>query len=60
MEELGAAVLGSVFAIVVVAGGAVAVVGLAVWFGLYIVAPRIQRALDRAEADEEETGDRSD
>jgi hypothetical protein len=32
----------------------------AVWFGRSIVAPRIVRALDRAEADEEEPGDRAD
>ena len=33
---------------------------LGVWFGLFILVPRIQRALDRAEADEEEPGDRPD
>jgi hypothetical protein len=42
---------------------ALAVVGLtlflgAVWFGLFVLAPRIGRALDRADADEEEPGDR--
>jgi flagellar basal body-associated protein FliL len=32
----------------------------AVWFGLFVVAPRIGRALDRADADEEEPCDRPD
>jgi hypothetical protein len=34
--------------------------GAAVWFGLFVLVPRIQRALDRANADEEEAGDRPD
>lgn len=29
-----------------------------VWFGMVFIAPRISRALDRAETDDEETGDR--
>jgi hypothetical protein len=32
----------------------------AVWFGLFVVAPRISRALDRADVEEEEHGDRPD
>ena len=37
------------------------VVGLAaVWFGLYVVAPRIGRALDRADQDDEDPVDRPD
>jgi hypothetical protein len=32
----------------------------AVWFGRAMLAPRIGRALDRAEANEEEPGDRPD
>jgi hypothetical protein len=32
----------------------------AVWFGLLVVAPRISRALDRADAEEEEHLDRPD
>ena len=32
----------------------------AVWFGLFVVAPRIRRMLDRLEADDEEPGDRPD
>ena len=32
----------------------------AVWFGLFVVAPRIRRALDRADQEDEEAGDRPD
>jgi hypothetical protein len=32
----------------------------AVWFGLFVLAPRIKRALDRADVAEQETGDRPD
>lgn len=60
MEQLGAALLDIVVLLVVVFGGAAALFALAVWFGLFIVAPRIRRALDRADADEEEPGDRPD
>jgi len=36
------------------------VIGLAaVWFGLYVIAPRISRALDRGDKDED-PGDRPD
>jgi hypothetical protein len=31
---------------------------VSVWFGIVIIAPRISRALDRAETDDEEPGDR--
>jgi hypothetical protein len=40
--------------------GAVAILVAAVWLGRTMVAPRIGRALDRANADEEEPRDRSD
>ena len=40
--------------------GALVIFLAAVWFGRSMLAPRIGRALDRAESDEEETGDRSD
>ena len=46
------------FVILVVA--AVVIFAGAVWFGLSVVAPRIVRALDRADVDEEEPGDRPD
>ncbi len=40
----------------------VAILGFlaAVWFGLFVLAPRIKRALDRADLAEQETGDRPD
>jgi hypothetical protein len=43
----------------VLLGGA-AIFVVAVWFGLSILAPRIGRAADRADTDEEEPGDRPD
>lgn len=48
------------FALVFIAlvAGILALLG-AVWFGLFVIAPIITRALDRAEADEE-AGDRPD
>ena len=52
MESLAAAIA--------VLLGAVAIFLVAVWFGLSILAPRIGRAADRIDADEEEPGDRPD
>jgi hypothetical protein len=43
---------------VIVAAGIAAVVGVS--FGIFLIAPRISRMLDRAEADDEEPGDRHD
>lgn len=37
-------------------GGIILFLG-AIWFGLFVVAPRISRALDRADTDVEEPGD---
>ena len=42
--------------ILLVVAAVAAVVG--VWFGIVLIAPRISRALDRAETDHEEPGDR--
>jgi len=47
-------------ALAVLVVGAVVIFAGAVWFGLSVLAPRIGRALDRAEVDEEEPGDRPD
>jgi F0F1-type ATP synthase membrane subunit b/b' len=47
----------TLFAVIIVA----AVLFLAaVWFGLHVLAPRIGRAIDRAEAEDEGAGDRAD
>lgn len=54
---------GVILAIVYLFVGLTAVIIIslaAVWFGLFILVPRIQRALDRADADEQEPGDRPD
>ena len=44
--------------VVLVVAAAAAVIAVA--FGIFLLAPRIQRALDRAETDDEEPGDRPD
>jgi hypothetical protein len=53
IERLGA-LLGD---LVILALVAVVVFAVAVWFGRHVIAPRIGRALDRAET-EDDTGDR--
>jgi len=45
--------------VIVLAAAAIAF-GVAVWFGLRVIAPRLGRALDRAEAEDASTGDRDD
>ncbi len=45
---------------IALAVGAVIVLLAAVWFGQRMIAPRIGRALDRSEADDEEPVDRPD
>jgi hypothetical protein len=57
MENLAAMLLTTIATLFVVLTGAVVIFLGAVWFGLFIVAPRIGRALDRAETDDEESGD---
>ena len=49
--------LAAVFAVLL---GAAVIFVVAVWFGLSILAPRIGRAAERADADEQEPGDRPD
>ena len=39
---------------------ALAVFGFAVWLGMRVIAPRLQRALDRAHAEDELDRDRND
>ena len=51
---------GTVLLAIVVLFGAVIVFLAAVWFGRRMLAPPIGRAVDRADADEEEPGDRPD
>lgn len=60
MERLGEVLFsmaGSLFTLVLVA---IVVFLVAVWFGLSVLAPRIGRALDRAESNHEDVGDRPD
>lgn len=50
----GIEIPGGVLAILAVVGLAVAAFAAAVWFGLSVIAPRLGRALDRADADDDE------
>ena len=60
METLAEAMVTLIVAIFVIFGVGALVLALGVWFGLFVLVPRIQRAIDRSEADEEEPGDRPD
>lgn len=50
----GIAIPGSVLAILAVVVLAFAAFAAAVWFGSSVIAPRLGRALDRADADDDE------
>ena len=54
MELLDATGLGAAAPLLLVLASAVAVFIGAVWFGLRVIAPRLGRALDRAEEDDNE------
>jgi membrane protein implicated in regulation of membrane protease activity len=58
MEVVGAAALVAIATLFVVFTAAIVLFLAAVWFGLYVVAPRIRRALDRTEIEDEDAGDR--
>jgi hypothetical protein len=60
MDFPGGILLGTIAALLVVFSVAIALFIAAVWFGLHVVAPRIRRAVDRAETEEEQPGDRAD
>lgn len=55
IERLGAPLIDLIVMLV----AAIAVFGFAVWFGRHVIAPRIGRALDRADI-EDDDGDRHD
>jgi hypothetical protein len=58
MELLAEGLLLAIVYLFVGLTGVIIIFGAAVWFGLFVLVPRIQRALDRANADEEEPGGR--
>ena len=60
METLAEGLLAAIVYLFVGLTGVIIIFLAAVWFGLFVLVPRIRRALDRAEADEEEPGDRPD
>ena len=58
MDVPGVSLLIAAVTVLVLIGGAIVLSIVAVWFGLHVVAPRISRALDRAETKEEPPVDR--
>ena len=58
MDVPGASLLIAAVTMLVFVGVAIVLSIVAVWFGLHVVAPRIRRALDRAETEEEQPVDR--
>lgn len=60
MEEWALGVLQAIVGLFVAFTLGALLLALGVWFGLFILVPRIQRALHRAEPDEKEPGDRPD
>ena len=60
MDLLDATVLGLIASAVLMLGAAIGVLVAAVWFGMRVIAPRLQRALDRAHAEDELDRDRND
>jgi hypothetical protein len=60
MDVPGASLLIAFVTVLVLVGAAIVLSIVAVWFGLHVVAPRISRAVDRAETEEEQPGDRPD
>ena len=57
METLGSVLLSMLAVLFIVVPAAIVLFLVAVWFGLFMMAPRIGRALDRAAADDEGTRD---
>jgi uncharacterized SAM-binding protein YcdF (DUF218 family) len=57
METLGSVLLSMLAVLFIVVPAAIVLFLVAVWFGLFVMAPRIGRALDRAAADDEGTRD---
>jgi hypothetical protein len=60
MDFVDAALPGTIATLFAAFAAVVVVFLAAVWFGLHVVAPKIKRALDRAETEEEQPGDRPD
>ena len=59
MDVPGAIVLGVVAALLLVLAAAIAIFIGAVWLGMHIIAPRLRRAVDRAETEDDLDRDRN-
>ena len=60
MGILDAATLGVLAAALLLLAGAIGIFVGAVWLGLRVVAPRLRRAIDRAETEDDVDRDRDD
>jgi hypothetical protein len=60
VDALGAGLIGVLSAVVLMLAAAIGVFVAAVWLGMHVIAPRLRRALDRAETEDEHDGDRDD
>jgi len=54
MDALGAGLIGQIFAVVVMLAAAIGLFVAAVWLGMHVIAPRLRRALDRAETEDDQ------
>jgi hypothetical protein len=54
MDALGAGLIGQIFAVVVMLAAAIGLFIAAVWLGMHVIAPRLRRALDRAETEDDQ------
>ena len=60
VDTQAAALLGVISAVVLVLAAAIGIFLAAVWLGMHVIAPRLRRALDRPEIEDDHDGDRND
>ena len=60
MDITGGILLAIFATLLIIVSAAIVLFLVAVWFGLHVVAPRIRRALDRTETEEDLPGDQPD
>jgi len=54
MDALGAGPIGEISAVLLVLAAAIGIFLAAVWLGMHVIAPRLRRALDRAETEDDQ------
>ena len=58
VDTQAAALLGVISVAVLVLAASIGILLAAVWLGMHVIAPRLRRALDRAEIEDDHDGDR--